>query len=108
MISRASLEEHLSHYVIDREKGLAELNRVNGIVQDRERVWKAEKNNRVRRRDAKQLWENAKKKRAELDEALKMTIGAEQALQHLIAVADLQEPELDLVSEMGQVEVEAV
>lgn len=108
MIGRASVQEHLSHYKIDRELILAELNKVNGIVGERERIADSERHHNGRHKDAMELLDNARRKLNTLEEQLRMTIGAEQALEHLLEVADLQEPDLGLVSEVGQMEVEPV
>ncbi len=99
MVSRASLEEHLGHYRIDEQLVLANLNRINGIVQERERALKAERN-KTKRKDWRNLIQNAERKRAELQEKYQMILGAIQAIEHLIRVADLEEPELMLEPQM--------
>lgn len=107
MVSRASLEEHLSHYKIDEGLITGELNKVLGIIGERQRIVDGEKN-LVKKKDAMTLLTNAQKRFKELEEQLQRTNGAWQALEHLIAVADLQEPDLELHSEIGMMEVGAV
>lgn len=107
MVSRSSMEEHLSHYKIDEGRITGELNKVFGIIGERQRIVDNEKNI-VKKKDAMVLLTNAQKRFKELEESLQRTIGAWQALEHLIAVADLQEPDLELVSEIGLMEVKAV
>lgn len=107
MVSRASLEEHLSHYKIDEGKITGELNKVLGKLEDRERIVKHEKNI-VKKKDAMELLTNAQVRFKELEKALQRTIGAMQAIEHLLAVADLQEPSLELKDEIGVMQVEGV
>lgn len=108
MVGRASIQEHLSHYKFDEQEGLANLNRINGIVQERQKMVEKEKYNDRRRKEAQEQLDNATRKLASLEESYRMTLGAMQALEHLLEVADLQEPDLELVSQMGQMEVEPV
>lgn len=107
MVSRASLEEHLSHYKIDEGLITGELNKVNGVVGERQRIVEQEKNI-VKKKDAIQLLQNAQKRFKDLEGQLERTVGAMQAVEHLLAVADLQEPSLELKNEIGLMEVKKV
>lgn len=107
MVSRASLQEHLSHYKIDEGRITGELNKVLGKLEDRERIVKNEKNI-VKKKDAMELLTNARTRFKELEKALDRTVGAMQAIEHLLAVADLQEPSLELKDEIALVQVEGV
>jgi hypothetical protein len=107
MVSRASLEAHLEFYELDLDLIQSKLNRVNGIKEDRLRALE-EETDEERIPKLESLYREAKEKYDRKFEAMQMTTGAVQAIKHLIATADLKEPDLKLEPAISVVRSEKV
>lgn len=95
MILRQDLERHLINYKNQRDKHLALMNQANGKRELLERVGGGNKS---------KGWVDAMNEEMKHLKNFNMAEGAVQATEHFLKVIDLEEPDLELVSNLTQYE----